>query len=278
MSALPVLSSAPLLRSIGVLGYSAAAECCVRCAQRAEECLTDSLVPVMLLDLVLVVRQVSPDSLAETEAETKASPRPAEPTELGALNAAGRTNVAEEPHGSGGTVPSPSRSVLLPPAHTSAQNCNCIGCSSCRSMAAMAAFLGPFESLGTPRSPCAVAAANRLLSAILGATQCSTAFVMQTASRPPALLRCDTAELDPAHGGDGHHHDSTTGLYALRYSLALPIHSLHTHARPHERTSAKQVHYQSPIPPHPLYCSTSPGRKARSSTWPMQESSPAPAR
>ncbi len=101
----------------GALGYSAAAECCVRCAQRAEECATDSVVPVMLLDLVLVVRQVSHDDLGETEAETKASPRPAEPTELGALNAAGRTNAAEEPHGSGSTVPSPSRSVLLPPAH-----------------------------------------------------------------------------------------------------------------------------------------------------------------
>ena len=71
----------------------------------------------MLLDLVLVVRQVSHDDLGETEAKNKASPRPTEPTELGALNAAGPTNVAEEPHGSGRTVPSPSRSVLLPSAH-----------------------------------------------------------------------------------------------------------------------------------------------------------------
>jgi hypothetical protein len=71
----------------------------------------------MLLDLVLVVRQASHDDLGETEAKNKASPRPTEPTELGARNAAGRTNAAEEPHGSGSTVPSPSRSVLLPPAH-----------------------------------------------------------------------------------------------------------------------------------------------------------------
>jgi hypothetical protein len=71
----------------------------------------------MLLDLVLVVRQVSHDDLAETEAKTKASPRPAGPTELGALNAAGPNKVAEEPRGSGRTVPSPSRSVLPPPAH-----------------------------------------------------------------------------------------------------------------------------------------------------------------
>ena len=71
----------------------------------------------MLLHLVLVVRQVSHKDLGETEAKSKASPRPAEPTELGALNAAGPTNVAEEPNGSGRTVPSPSRSVLLPSAH-----------------------------------------------------------------------------------------------------------------------------------------------------------------
>jgi hypothetical protein len=70
----------------------------------------------MLLDLALVVRQMSHDDLGETEAKNKASPRPTEPTELGALNAAGPTKVAE-PHGSGRTVPSPSRSVLLPPAH-----------------------------------------------------------------------------------------------------------------------------------------------------------------
>ena len=74
-------------------------------------------VTIVLLDLVLVVRQVSHDDLGETEAENKASPRPTEPTEVGALNAAGRTNAAEEPWGSGRTVPSPSRSVLLPPAH-----------------------------------------------------------------------------------------------------------------------------------------------------------------
>jgi hypothetical protein len=71
----------------------------------------------MLLDLVLVVRQVSHDDLGETEAENNASLRPTEPTEVGALNAAGPTNVAEEPNGSGRTVPSPSRSVLLPSAH-----------------------------------------------------------------------------------------------------------------------------------------------------------------
>ena len=99
------------------LGYSAAAECCVRCTQRAEECATDSVVPVMLLHLVLVARQASHDDLGATEAKNTASPRPAEPTELGALNAAGRTNAAEEPRGSGSTVPSPSRSVLPPPAH-----------------------------------------------------------------------------------------------------------------------------------------------------------------
>jgi hypothetical protein len=122
--------------------------------------------------------------------------------------------------------------------HTSAQACNSIGCSSCRSMAAMAAFLGPFESAGATRSPCALAAAHCLLSAILGATQCSTAFAMQTASRQPELLQRDTAELSPAHGGDGHHHDSTTGLYALRYSPTLPTHSLRAHARPPERTRA----------------------------------------
>ena len=74
-------------------------------------------VTVVLLDLVLVVRQASHDDRGETEAKSKASPRPTEPTEVGALNAAGPTNAAEEPHGSGRTVPSPSRSVLLPPAH-----------------------------------------------------------------------------------------------------------------------------------------------------------------
>ena len=71
----------------------------------------------MLLDLVLVARQVSHGDLGETEAKNTASPRPTEPIEVGALNTAGRTKVPEEPHGSGRTVPSPSRSVLLPPAH-----------------------------------------------------------------------------------------------------------------------------------------------------------------
>ncbi len=75
------------------------------------------MVPVMLPDLVPVVPQASHDDLGETEAENNASLRPTEPTEVGALNTAGPTNVAEEPHGSGRTEPSPSRSVLLPCAH-----------------------------------------------------------------------------------------------------------------------------------------------------------------
>ena len=59
--------------------------------------------------------------------------------------------------------------------HTSAQNCHCIGCSSCRSIAAIAAFLGPFESVGTPRSPCVLAAAHCLLSVVFPTVRRSVA-------------------------------------------------------------------------------------------------------
>ncbi len=117
MSALRVLSFAPLLHSIGVRWDTRPllrAVCDARSVPRSAQ---PFFVTVMLLDLVLVVPQVSRDDRGETEAKNKSSPRPAEPTELGALNAAGPTNAAEESHGSGGTVPSPSRSVLLPPAH-----------------------------------------------------------------------------------------------------------------------------------------------------------------
>ena len=72
---------------------------------------------------------------------------------------------------------------------------------------------------------------------------------MQTASRQPELLQCHTAELDHAHSGDGHHHDSTSGLHVLGYSLTLPTHSLHTHARPPERTRAIDGTCETGAPP-----------------------------
>ena len=79
----------------------------VRYAECAEEPAV-RFVPVLLL----VAVQASAGGLGDAEGKSEASPRPTQPTKVGARNAAGSTRSAE-PDGSGRAVSSPRRSAPL---------------------------------------------------------------------------------------------------------------------------------------------------------------------